>query len=133
MLTQKAATRLDPYSLTPRQRYAHLRVNERRALEEYLAQLRTKFGNQIQHVILYGSRARLEGDDESDLDVLLVIDADDRDLESEVALATFEPSLRHSALISPLIWDKAHYELHQRLRLLIYRNIEKDGIELWTN
>jgi hypothetical protein len=44
-------------ALTPRQRFARLRRNERAALLEYVALLREKFGNRVQDVILYGSRA----------------------------------------------------------------------------
>ena len=115
------------------ERYLQLRINERRALEEYLAQLRAKFGGHIQHVILYGSRARLSGDQESDLDVLIVIDRDDQQLANEVADEAFGPSLQHGVVISPLVWSAEHFQAHRRFGLLIYRNIEKDGIELWSD
>jgi uncharacterized protein len=132
MLKSKAITRTTTRPLTPRQRYAHLRANERRALENYVDRLRGRFSDRVQHVILFGSRARLRGNGESDLDVLVVIDREDRQLENDVALEAFEPSLEHGAWISPLVWHQSHYELHRRLRMLIYRNIERDGIELWT-
>ena len=118
---------------SPQQRYLRLRPNERRALEDYLIQLRARFGEHIRHVILYGSRARLSGDQESDLDVLIVIDREDWLLANEVADQAFGPSLQHGVLISPQVWSEDHFQAHRRFGLLIYRNIERDGIELWSD
>jgi hypothetical protein len=36
----------------------HLTANERRALKEYVRLLGAEFGDEIQHVILYGSKVR---------------------------------------------------------------------------
>jgi len=129
----KSAPRSRRARLTPRERLARLRQNERAALLDYVARLREKFGDRVQHVILYGSRARGEGDTESDLDVLVVVDKGDYEFHKAVALESFEPSLQHSALISPLIWDEAHYEQQKQWRLLFFRNLKQDGITLWTN
>jgi predicted nucleotidyltransferase len=132
MLKPQGTAQTKPGPLTPRQRYARLKARERRALQDYRDRLRARFANRVAHLILYGSRARMEGDRESDLDVLVVIDRDDRQVENEVALEAFAPSLEHDVLISPLVWSQAHYDLHRRLGLLIFQNIERDGIELWN-
>ena len=109
-----------------------LHPRERVALGEYRDRLRRRFGNRILPVILYGSRARGEGDIESDLDVLVVVDDGDYQFHREVALESFEPSLKHGALISPQIWDRARYARHKKWGLLFFRNLERDGIQLWT-
>ncbi len=114
------------------EKLTQLKPQERAALAEYLDRLRARFADRVLRVILYGSRARGEGDAESDLDVLVVVDDGDWKFQDEVALESFEPSLKYSALISPHIWDRAHYSKQKKSRLLFYRNLEKDGIELWT-
>ena len=114
------------------ERLSHLKPQERAALQEYLRRLRARFAGRILHVILYGSRARGEGDEESDLDVLVVVDDGDWRFHDEVALEALEPSLEHSISISPLIWSRKHYDKHKKWRLLFYRNLERDGISLWT-
>ena len=114
------------------ERLTQLKPQERAALDEYLDRLRARFGDRVLRVILYGSRARGEGDAESDLDVLVVVDDGDYPFHREVALEAFEPSLKHSALISPQVWDRARYEQQRAWRLLFFRNLERDGIQLWT-
>jgi len=109
-----------------------LRPQERAALGEYLDRLRVRFGDRVLRVVLYGSRARGEEDAESDLDVLVVVDDGDYQFHREVALEAFEPSLKHSALISPQVWDRARYEQQRAWQLLFFRNLERDGIQLWT-
>jgi predicted nucleotidyltransferase len=108
-----------------------LKPQERAALQEYLDRLQTRFAGRVLRVILYGSRARGEGDDESDLDVLVVVDDGDYDFHREVALESFEPSLAHEALISPMIWDRARYERQEKWGLLFFHNLEQDGVSLW--
>ncbi|HEY4688813.1 MAG TPA: nucleotidyltransferase domain-containing protein, partial [Anaerolineae bacterium] len=109
-----------------------LKPQERAALAEYLERLRAHFRDRVLRVILYGSRARGEGEAESDLDVLIVVNGADYQFHREVALEAFEPSLKHSVLISPQVWDRARYERQRAWQLLFFRNLERDGIQLWT-
>ena len=118
--------------LTPRQRLARLRRNERAALLELVARLREKFSDRIQNVILYGSRARGEGKDESDLDVLVIVPSKDPDLRQWLLHETTGLILQYGALLSPQIWTADYFDLYRRNRLLFYRNIKRDGIDLWT-
>jgi predicted nucleotidyltransferase len=129
---QKAAPRARRARPTPRQRFARLRPNERAALSEYVARLRAKFGDRVQRVILYGSRARGEGDAESDLDVLVVVEDGDWRFHDAVAVEAVEPWLKHDALLSPIVWSQDQYEQQARWQLLFFRNLQRDGIELWT-
>ena len=110
-----------------------LKPNERAALQEYLDRLEARFADRVLHVFLYGSRARGEGDDESDLDVLVVVDDGDWRFHDEVAAEANEPALEYTVSLSVHVWSEEHYEKHKRWGLLFYRNLESDGISLWTD
>lgn len=105
---------------------------ERAALSDYLTRLRGRFGQRILRVILYGSRARGEGDDESDLDVLVVVNDGDWRFHDAVADESVQPWLTHRALISPVTMGREEFQRLTKWRTLFYRNLEKDGIDLWT-
>jgi predicted nucleotidyltransferase len=111
---------------------AQLKPHERAALGEYLERLQARFADRILHVILYGSRARGEGDAESDLDVLVVVDDGDWRLHDSITLESCEPSLKTGIAISPLVWGLDHFEQQKSWGLLFYRSLERDGIDLWT-
>jgi len=108
-----------------------LRPAERLTLSGYLARLRARFGARVLHVILFGSRARGEGDAESDLDVLVVVDDGDWRFHDAIADESVEPWLTHGALISPVTMNRREYEQLREWRTLFYRNLERDGIDLW--
>lgn len=109
-----------------------LTPNERAALADYLARLREKFADRVRHVILYGSRARGEGDEESDLDVLVVVEDGDWRFHDAVADEAVEPWLKHEVVLSPLVWSREEFDQHAEWGLLFFRNLHHDGIELWT-
>ncbi len=58
--------------------------NERQALETLVRRLHTRHGDQIQSVVLFGSRARGDAAPDSDIDVLVVLTNDDPHLCSSV-------------------------------------------------
>lgn len=105
---------------------------ERAALSDYLTRLRGRFGQRILRVILYGSRARGEGGAESDLDVLVVVDDGDWRFHDAVADEAVQPWLTHRALISPITMGREEFHKLTQWQTLFYRNLEKDGIDLWT-
>jgi len=107
-----------------------LLVAEKAALGELAAWLGERFGDRMCELALFGSRARGEGSEDSDLDVLVVV----RDLTSAEAreIAQFRGDLltRHGVLLSPFaVSDERMAELRRRERR-IAREIDKDAVPL---
>jgi predicted nucleotidyltransferase len=111
---------------------AYLAPNERAALDAFVARLRGQYGNKLVRVVLFGSKARGDSDTESDLDVLVVLDDGDWRFKDTVALVAFEPMIEHGVVLSPLVVDMADYARWQEHHAPIYRNINVEGVELWT-
>jgi len=81
-------------------------------------------------VILFGSRARGDFHDESDWDVLILVDKDERDYEfkNKIRDILFELELKSGAAISSIIRNK---EFWQEISITpLYKEIEKDGVSL---
>jgi len=109
----------------------YLAENEIRALETFLARLREHYPDQVQHVILFGSKVRGDFDEESDIDLLIVVQSDDWRFHQEVSHLAFEPMLEHNVVFSTHTVGQKHYEMIQRIRTSFYRNLEREGIDLW--
>ena len=124
-------------SVTRNSKLAHLKENERRALAELVERLRRRYGDDLLRVVLFGSKARGDFDEESDLDVLVVVtrisDADYWRHRREIIAETYDLELEHGAVFSFLLLDEPEYAQMRRWNLLINRNIERDGITLWTS
>ena len=111
---------------------SYLTSREKAALSEFVARLRARYADKVMLVVLFGSKVRGDFDEESDLDVLVVVQNGDWRFRDEVALTAFEPMLEHDIVITPLVIDLEHYQWLQRYRAPLYRNIQAEGLDLWT-
>jgi predicted nucleotidyltransferase len=112
--------RLKDLSLTP---------NQYRALAEVHRRLLSDF--KVEKIILYGSVARGEADEESDLD-LLVLTARPftRTARHKITDAVFETNLHYDTNLSTLVVDRDAWEAGAVSVLRIRDEILRDGIPL---
>lgn len=110
----------------------YLADHEQAALEEFLTKLREQHGSEVVLVSLFGSKVRGDFDEESDIDVLLVVEDRTSQLWEDIVEIETDLMLKYDSVISSLIMGRDNYEWHRRYRAPLYRNIERDGIDLWT-
>ena len=124
-------------SVTRNSKLAHLKENERRALAELVERLRQRYGDDLRRVVLFGSKARGDFDEESDLDVLLVVTQIPDEVywqhRRAITKETCDLELEYGVVFSLLIQDAPEYAQMRQWNLLINRNIERDGIVLWSS
>ena len=95
-------------------------------LRERLAAL---YGERLVRLVLYGSHARGEATEDSDVDVLVVLRGAShpfREIE-RMSASVFETELEHRALVSALPVSAADYEAGQSPLL---RNVRAEGVVL---
>ncbi len=109
----------------------NLRKEQKAALFTYLRLLQEKYGNKIDQVLLFGSAARGESDEESDLDILIVLKNGNKKLKDEISMASFDLILKNNVILSPIVMDRKSYAWHKKYRDPLYNNIERDGIDVW--
>ncbi|SFP15683.1 nucleotidyltransferase domain-containing protein [Prevotella sp. tf2-5] len=81
--------------------------------------------------ILYGSEARGDARAESDIDLLVLLDGEKRDLhrESELSGALYDIELRTGIIISPMIMLRKQWE-NRPFKTPFYINVMNEGIKL---
>jgi len=103
-----------------------------RATCEYVDRLRAHYGDRLVAVVLYGSRARGDAAQESDVDLLVVLRGEFERPNEERATselrADIENKYQEYALLCPVIAPEAEYR-HRMLPFLM--NIRREGLELW--
>jgi uncharacterized protein len=99
------------------------------AIREYRQRLTEQVGDRLLRVTVFGSVARGEARAESDVDVLVRIEAPTQAERRAAARVSWEVGYEHGLLLSPLVLSEAEWnELVARERL-IASEIARDGVE----
>ena len=107
----------------------NLTEKEKQAVKELIDELKKLYGDSLSCVILYGSKARGDATEDSDIDIMIVLkDVKDKSKELEkVIKLTTEIDFRYETLISVTLQSDEEY-LKKRSPLLL--NVRKEGIVL---
>jgi len=89
------------------------------------------YGKYLQEVILYGSYARGEQTEESDVDIaLILLDGHDREMYDKMIDCVAENELKCNKVLSVIDIDAGKYREWKNV-LPFYKNLEREGIVLW--
>jgi predicted nucleotidyltransferase len=105
---------------------------EKKAIDELIEKLKEIYGENLVKVILYGSKARGDQTDDSDIDIMVVL-GDCVDIKKErfkIYDIVWSVCYIYDLLISVIIKSKSDYE---KFDTGLLRNIKNEGIELWKN
>ena len=114
---------------------ARLTPDERAGLAAFVERLQQRYGDDLLRVRLFGSKARGDFHDESDLDLLVVLRMERGDYRghwNELVDLAWDIQLTYGIIVSFILKDEANYARMQRDGLLLARNIERDGVDMWT-
>lgn len=105
----------------------------RAALQRFKDLLTHRFGDRLRELTLFGSHARGEAHDESDVDVLVVVEGLTESERSEVMELAYDADAADREAwvgLSPLPYSEVQAaDLRSRERLL-FRDIDREGIRL---
>jgi uncharacterized protein (UPF0332 family)/predicted nucleotidyltransferase len=120
MITRRA-------KLISEERLPYLTERERQALARFLERLEAQAGDRVQHVIFFGSKARGDAEPYSDVDLMVVADMGPDELRPLAADLETEDGVA----LMPLVRKPGEYERLRRLKMPLYINVRRDGVELW--
>ncbi len=94
------------------------------------AWVRERFGGRVRDVRLFGSYARGEAHEDSDVDVLVVVDGLTNAEAREIGYHTGDLLTEYDVIVSALALSREHYdELVSRERAIV-QEIQRDGVPL---
>ncbi len=105
-----------------------LTADERKALREFVDYLRAQHGERVTFVALFGSKARGDSTRDSDVDVLVILAQEDRQLRREIVTQAARISLKYDVLLSPRVIGAERWEEMRGFSL--YRNVQREAIPL---
>jgi predicted nucleotidyltransferase len=101
------------------------------ALHSLAARVRERFGDRVFRLVLFGSFARGDGRlPDSDVDVLVAIEAMTAEEMREIAQLAAEIGTDHTLALVPLPMDADEYRKYERQQRLLAREIASEGVPL---
>lgn len=103
-----------------------------KAIYQYVSELKHHYAYCIITVVLFGSTARGESGKESDADILIVTSEKNPQTKDAMSMAAYDIMLKNNVVLSPLVMDTATFAWYKKFKDPLYKNIKKDGINIWT-
>lgn len=100
------------------------------SIYQFSQQMKRIFGLHLSKVIVYGSYARGDYRDDSDVDIMVLVDLSEMEikkLENEVYDTAFDIEMNTGIDISPIIKNEAQYEYWGDV-LPFYKNVREEGV-----
>jgi len=108
----------------------HLRLVEAAAVAELVDAARAMLGPELIEVRLFGSRARGEGDEESDVDLALIVTARGRARRREIYDVAYEVGLRRGVDLAPLLIERGRLDDLRARERFFAAELDRDGVVL---
>jgi len=99
-----------------------------RIAEDFARRLKAKYGKRIERVILFGSVARHESREDSDVDLLVVTPEPTHDLQWDVADDSLDLLLHEDVLASAIVFTSEEWKKAQETAF--GRRVRSEGLAL---
>ena len=103
-------------------------------MEQYVRDIRYIYGNKLKLVILYGSYARGDYRNDSDIDIMILVDLTDEEISKKgrnLSDLTFDYNFENELNIMPIVKNLEHF--YKWLRAYpFYNNIMKESVKLYA-
>jgi predicted nucleotidyltransferase len=99
---------------------------ERRWVEEFRDAVRARWGERVRDMRIYGSKVRGDDHDESDIDVLVLV----QDNDQATSMAIWELASSISLWLSPMVMDFERYHLPISRASGFYEEMRRESVRL---
>lgn len=106
----------------------------RNILNQYAKEVLQVYGKSLQSVILYGSYARGDFTEDSDVDIMILVDLPEegiRDHREQLSAVTYDFNMEHDVQIMPIVKEKEQFQYWLPV-YPFYQNVKKEGVNLYA-
>lgn len=101
--------------------------------DELTSKIRVLFENKLKKIIIFGSYAKGQQDDESDIDIMAIIDEDKYELQkssNEIVEISVNMGMEYDILFSIILQSQNEFQKYED-DLPFFRNIKNEGIVVY--
>ena len=100
----------------------------------YVENIKAIYGEHLNRIILYGSYARGDHREDSDIDIMILLDISDMDIKKyrhSLSDMTYDFNIDHDIDIKPIAKSEEQF-LHWLSAYPFYQNIDREGVILYA-
>ena len=103
-----------------------------KAVSRFVDEIKELYGDKFHQVILYGSCARGDYEEGSDIDLMVLLNVSQDEIKNERGKArtvanNLDKEFDYDVLLMPTVQSRAHFEKYEKI-LPFFTNINKEGI-----
>ncbi len=96
------------------------------------SELQKKFKEKLAKIVLFGSYARGDYDNESDIDILVLVEDDEpKKYSDEIVDFEVDLTIKYGVLPSIILRDINYFYENKEI-IPFYRNVEREGVEIYA-
>jgi predicted nucleotidyltransferase len=103
-------------------------MNKETILQEFIASVKKKYTDKIKEIILFGSYARGEATEESDIDILVITGGNRFEMQKNLSEIAVDILLDTGEYISAKAVSVEEYSFMEKIKTGFYQNIAKEGV-----
>ena len=103
-------------------------------LDKYVSEVSVIYGQHLKYVLLYGSYARGDFREGSDIDIMILVDLDHdaiKSLSTKMSDMTFDINYENDLMIMPIVQNLSFFKKWVRSHPF-YNNVNNEGVELYA-
>lgn len=108
----------------------HLQEHEIAAIISFLDRLDEFLGDDLRQLWLFGSKARGDFHDDSDLDLLIVLRGLNSERRGIIRRLAARASLEYDTLINTHLYEEARWQAIVAYQDTLWREVQRDGVPL---
>ena len=108
--------------------------NMQNQLSKYINIIKDLYGIHLKQVILYGSYARGDYSENSDIDIMILVDINDDEIDtlsSKLSDKTYDFNYDNNTIVMPIVKNVDHFNKWVTA-YPFYKNIKKEGVSLYV-
>ena len=105
-----------------------LTSEEQAWLDAYCRTVASRFGDLVEETIVFGSKARGDATEDSDLDILIVIREGDWSVKDAVTEPGYTSSVGSAVVPSFMVLTRQEWDQDARERAPFWRTVTRDGV-----
>ncbi len=105
-------------------------MKEKKALREFITRARAAYGDRIQYAALFGSKARKDWTEYSDVDILLIVAKDEREFRRSILHLVADVELKYDVILDVRIIGADRWQYYADIKAGLYQNITRDAVPI---